>query len=184
MWMAPCSAPIFGQPSWPSSPHPGGGPGRPGQQTRAGGAAEPPPGHALLQDLTQNGYGHFADTALKERRLLGAAAVQPSGAVSGRGQWPGRGAAVPRSPRRYPAQRPLSPGTGAGAHQQLHGRKAGEVSHAVAGAGTEPCTAGPAAGLGGEGAGDLARDQEGALEPGYRPTELVEVAALVPITLR
>lgn len=29
------------------------------------------PEHALLQDLTQNGYGHFADTALKERRLLG-----------------------------------------------------------------------------------------------------------------
>lgn len=29
------------------------------------------PEHALLQDLTQNGYDHFADTALKERRLLG-----------------------------------------------------------------------------------------------------------------
>ena len=29
------------------------------------------PEHALLRDLTQNGYGHFADTALKERRLLG-----------------------------------------------------------------------------------------------------------------
>ncbi|WP_081606401.1 primosomal protein N' [Aeromonas diversa] len=28
------------------------------------------PEHALLQDLTQNGYDHFADTALKERRLL------------------------------------------------------------------------------------------------------------------
>lgn len=28
------------------------------------------PEHALLQDLTQNGYDHFAVTALKERRLL------------------------------------------------------------------------------------------------------------------
>ena len=150
--MVPCSAPIFAPPrSWPSStPRWRAGPVAPANRgwwcCRA-----TIPEHALLQDLTQNGYGHFADTALKERRLLGLLPVQPSGLfraeANGRDEvqlFLSRLADTLRSAR-YPQVQVLGPISG------FMERKAGKFRMQLLVQGAQPGTAGPAARLGGEG---------------------------------